>query len=637
MMDTKSFSPVPFAVMRMVTHLAMLFGFYRDAQNLSTIIKPPVPNPLEFLFDHLRKDQTHLVRSLGKGADDTVSSVHLFISNLLQPPEQPTWPVRYDNQLSSKEARNNWETEMSGIFTHHLKTLDRQLREANTVIRSDDRISASPIMKVLFGDPQMFLGALPKNSLIHCSTVWNCREKVSLLGLIHILEQNDGKDTLPVLWRFLHREAEYRLVKFLPDILTLQKNLIKKFQNAAEFRGTITEFLQRQKSDSSKTWYKNHINIFLTTWNQLREFLATNGEIKLPPDFCQKDLDHSSNFRLLLPSRRDLGLCSTALVSYLIALHNDLVYSVDKLTGEETSYKVSPADLTDLHVIRYELERDLMPLVLSNTQYSIEKGQETLHEYDLSKTQQQIVSRFLLGKPLITLNGIPTLVNRHDRNYEVILKDVKSKIMQEPLQTLTQMAVSTQLDSYSEVCDALSTVEIALGFLAMTGGDPSMQLSSYLEEVLKMENQTPPHILKALSMCSLKHCVGLWQLLGSLKSEGLLKLKRDPFGDVSRKYKQALGAGKRVQLTAFFSKNSADAFLLEMHEFLVLVLNKPDATETFKPEWGLKDTLVSYIERKDMDAPPDVEDQFPEEICLSHYVETWKFCVSLKQERTQKL
>lgn len=65
---------------------------------------------------------------------------------------------------------------------------------------------------------------------------------------------------------------------------------------------------------------------------------------------------------------------------------------------------MSPADLTELHVIRYELDRDLMPLVLSNTQYSIEKGQETLHEYDFPKIQQQIVSRFLLGKPLITLN-----------------------------------------------------------------------------------------------------------------------------------------------------------------------------------------------------------------------------------------
>lgn len=45
-----------------------------------------------------------------------------------------------------------------------------------------------------------------------------------------------------------------------------------------------------------------------------------------------------------------------------------------------------------------------MPLILANTQYSIEKGKETLHEYDLPKIQQQILARFFLGKPLITLN-----------------------------------------------------------------------------------------------------------------------------------------------------------------------------------------------------------------------------------------
>uniref|UniRef100_A0A8C6SRP6 Uncharacterized protein n=1 Tax=Neogobius melanostomus TaxID=47308 RepID=A0A8C6SRP6_9GOBI len=310
---------------------------------------------------------------------------------------------------------------------------------------------------------------------------------------------------------------------------------------------------------------------------------------------------------------------------------------MDRLTGEETSYKVSPADLTDLHVIRYEPDRDLMPLVLSNTQYSIEKGQETIQEYDFPNIQQQIVSRFLLGKPLITLNGIPTMVNRHERNYVVILKDVKAKIMQEPLQTLTRVAVSAELDSYSEVCDALSTVEIALGFLAKTGGDPSMQMCRYLEEVLRMGNQTPTHLLKTLSMFSLKHCTGLWQLLRSLKSEGLLKLKRDPFADISKEYKQALGENERSLLTGFFSKNSTSSFLLEMHEFIILELHKPNATETFKPKWSLKDTMVAYLERKDLDVPLDVEDLFPEEICLSHYVEAWKLCVSFKQERTQRI
>uniref|UniRef100_A0A3Q2E155 RING-type E3 ubiquitin transferase n=1 Tax=Cyprinodon variegatus TaxID=28743 RepID=A0A3Q2E155_CYPVA len=623
MLDTKNISPVPFNVVRMLTHMAMLLGY------ISAIIKPPVREPAPFLLAHLRKDIEHLIRSLGKGTDDTITAVHLVISSLLSPHQQQK-PVPYDNLLSNKEARNGWELEMSNaVITPLLKHLDRQLKEVNNFIRADSRISANPIMKLVFGDPQLFLASLPANSPLHCSAVWSCREKVSILSLSHIVEQNDGKDTVPVLWRFLHKEAELRLVKNLPDILTLQKDLVKNFQNVSELTyETIGEFLQTQKAATLKAWYEKYINIFLTTWNQLRVSLATN-EIKIPNEFCQGDLDLNSSFKVLLPQRQGAGLCSTALISYLIALHNDIIYCMDKHTGEET-YKVSPADLTDLHVIRYELERDLMPLVLSNTQYSIEKGQETLYEYDLPKIQQQIVSHFLLGKPLITLNlqGIPTLVNRHDRNYEIIIRDVKAKVkQQEPLQTLTLFSVAGELHSYSEVCEALSTLEVALGFLAMTGGEPHMQLSCYLEEVLQMGSQMAQHIVKAFSMCYLKHCVALWQLLASLKSENMLRLKRDPFVGVSEKYKQALGEEEHRLLTAFFSKNSADAFLLEMHEFLVLVLRKNNDPDAYRPDW-LKDTLLPYMERKDMDIPPDVEEHFPEEICLSHYVEAWKFIIA---------
>ncbi|CAF94873.1 unnamed protein product, partial [Tetraodon nigroviridis] len=109
----------------------------------------------------------------------------------------------------------------------------------------------------------------------------------------------------------------------------------------------------------------------------------------------------------------------------------------------------------------------------------------------------------------------------------------------------------------------------------------------------------------------------------------------DPFRKVSASYKQALGEEQRSLLSAFFSKNRADTFLLEMHEFLVLVLKKPNAVDTFKTNWGIKDTLSSYMERKDLDVPPEVE-EFPEELLLDHYVEAWKFIVAFKQERQRQ-
>lgn len=60
------------------------------------------------------------------------------------------------------------------------------------------------------------------------------------------------------------------------------------------------------------------------------------GEIKLPKEYCQKDLDMETDLQVLLPRRQGLGLCATALVSYLIAVHNNLIYTVDKHTKEET-------------------------------------------------------------------------------------------------------------------------------------------------------------------------------------------------------------------------------------------------------------------------------------------------------------
>lgn len=50
----------------------------------------------------------------------------------------------------------------------------------------------------------------------------------------------------------LYQEAELRLVKNLPDILTLQRDLVKKFQNISDLSfGTIAEFLNSQKAGTT--------------------------------------------------------------------------------------------------------------------------------------------------------------------------------------------------------------------------------------------------------------------------------------------------------------------------------------------------------------------------------------------------
>lgn len=131
-------------------HPCILFPFVIMSQYIAQIIRPPVQNPCEFLIRHLTEDLEHLGRALGKGVDDTVTTVHLMLSWALEPPQNVPcktcyirgWlqqvlnffsnllkimmsflgPAGYDNVLSTKEARNAWEIALShNVITPKLK------------------------------------------------------------------------------------------------------------------------------------------------------------------------------------------------------------------------------------------------------------------------------------------------------------------------------------------------------------------------------------------------------------------------------------------------------------------------------------------------------------------------------------
>nr|XP_034361931.1 E3 ubiquitin-protein ligase RNF213 [Arvicanthis niloticus] len=627
-------SPVVFILTRLLTHLAMLVGATQNPQALMSIIKPRVHDPQGFLRQHIQRDLEQLTKMLGKSADETTHVVHLILRSLLK--EQHQRELNFNAEWSTKEYRNNWEKHFEILLLHELKHLDKTLPAANALISQDERISTNPVTKIIYGDPATFLPHLPPKSTVHCSKIWSCRKKITVEYLQHIVEQKNGKETLPVLWHFLQKEAELRLVKFLPEILALQRDLVKQFQNVSNVEySSIRGFIHSHHSDGLRKLLHDQITIFLSTWNALRRSLETNGEIKLPKDYCRSDLDLDADFEVILPQRRGLGLCGTALVSYLISLHNKMVYTVQKFSSEDNSYSVDSSEVTDLHVISYEVERDLTPLILSNCQYQVQQGGETSQEFDLEKIQQQISSRFLQGKPRLTLKGLPTLVFRRDWNYEHLFMDIKNKMAQNPLPNSAISAISGQLQSYSDACEALSIIEVTLGFLSTAGGDPGMNLNVYIQEVLQMCDQTA-QVLKALNRCQLRHIIALWQFLSAHKSEQRLRLKKELFQEIDVKYKKDLSPEHTRLLSTFLNEAGLDTFLLELHEMIVLKLKGTQAESSFNPNWSLKDTLVSYMETKDSDILPEVASQFPEDISMSSCISVWKTAATRKWDRQSR-
>ncbi|NXN30664.1 RN213 ligase, partial [Nycticryphes semicollaris] len=635
----RAMSPVVFVLMRLLTHLAMLLGATKDPESLQKIIKPPVPNPVSFLQQHIQQDLVQLRKILGKSMDESVNILHLILCSLLKDPHRHTgqWPVQFDAVLSTKGKRNKWEEIVADtIIAPELEDLDKKLLKLNREIQEDERISSNPIVKIVYGDPATFLSQLPKDSHIHHSKMWSCRKRISVENLGHVIQQKNAQDTVPFLWKFLQKEPELRLVKFLPEILALQKDLVRRFQNTTDVRHcSIRDFLKEPLSDVMRDVLRRRVNVFLSVWNKLRSSLDTNGEIKLPKGYCDADLTLDNELEVLLPRRQGLGLCSTALASYLIALHNDCIHSVNKHIKKDDGYLISASEVADLHLISYEVERDLTPLILSNCQYSMEKGGETLQDFDLERIQQQVISKFLQGKPLIAPKGIPILVYRHDRNYEQLFSDVRDKVDQSALPSSMMNMISGELQSYSDVCDALSVTEVTLGFLAMAGENAEMLLDEYIRNVLQMGDQTNPQVLQAFRQCHLKHSIALWQLLSTHKSEQLLRLRRDPFVDISPDYKEELTPEMAKLLNTFLVHSRLETFLQELHEMIILKLSRVRAVHEFKPRWSLKESLLPYLDLKYSELAPELEEMFPDNILLCHATATWKAAATFKRERRE--
>ncbi|XP_078257452.1 E3 ubiquitin-protein ligase rnf213-alpha-like isoform X1 [Rhinoraja longicauda] len=616
----RQMTPVAFLLLRTLTHVSMMLGTVHHHQIIKEIIRPTVSNVSNFLWAHLQKDLDQLGKSLGKNIDEVAICIHLVVDRLLNQPEERS--RRWNDDLSTKKSRNDWESQfIKSIISPLLENIDKRLPEVTRQMS----IGGSPIVKMLYGDPSDFL-TFPRDTL-DCSSAWKCQRRTCIENFTHILEQKDGKKVTPILWQFLQKERYIRMLKYLPDLIELQYELIRIFQCTSSVKSNkISQFLQQLPAgqQGQQHNFEKCIKIFLQLWNELRQLLAKNNPA-IPQELHQ-DLTLESPIEVLLPQQQGLGLCTTTLTKFLIGIQNDLIGAV----SERKKLSISPEAILDAHLILCDPEKDLIPLVLSNCQYTLEKGQETLPEYDVRNIERQLIRQFLKGKPTIVDSKIPKFVSRRERDYLTIFKELKTKIPQKILSHSVCTAVTASLKSYSDICDALDIIEILVGFLNSVGGAQDNQLLTYLKETLRMDRRVLACVSKAFVGCRLKHAISLWQLLSSWKSEVMLSTGKDPFERIPETYAEHLHPAEEEKLKTFFASTDINAFIWELHEILMLKTAQSNE-DNFRPDWGLKDTISIYLDSKGIDILPGMEHNLPDEITLAKAIHTWKLAVDFKK------
>ncbi|XP_077980129.1 E3 ubiquitin-protein ligase rnf213-alpha-like [Glandiceps talaboti] len=631
----RSMSPMVTAIMRLILHVTMIISSSNNPQLLENVIHPTVRGleiP-EFLKEHVKFDIQSLCKSTGKSSDEVFLMLHLVIQRILNDSSSGRGRgSTYYKALETKVLRKEWEDAFSNVYVKPvLKGLSQQLLDASEQI---NKHSNNPFLKLLdVADPPI---STQKVQNIHrLPTVWRYRPRVSMEDLKHVVEEvttsKDERENLELLLQFVREEHRLRMIKYLLGVIELQQLLIQDYNLNIDVkearRISIGEFIMKRPTGHQREHVKWLVQNFIEVWNLARENIRGNHQ--LSEELVLQDLTETSKLITFLPVKKKDDSCCLALTRFLVRTHNDFMLKYINIKQDENIHPgIQPNLLKESDVITFDIDDDLLPVIYSHANYSLKMGKGMSVEYELRALQKHIEDRFLRGKPLI-LEDFDIFTFRQDfRNAEKFDK-LKKRVHQEKLSRAPQHQILSDIRSFTDICDLLACLDIAIGFVASTGGNGDVMIGSYLNDTLDFGTDN----FKLTQECRLKHILSLWQLLAVERDRGFILVNQDPFETLSKDYRQELTDDLTTCLVAGLRQINVDSLVQQLHEFIVLklMISSDDEELDMRSDWGIRDTLQAYLEAKDEEIL-GFDEYFPEDITLGNIWYTWREIVTINQQ-----
>ncbi|XP_077981890.1 E3 ubiquitin-protein ligase RNF213-like [Glandiceps talaboti] len=641
----RNMSPLATAIVRIICHAALAIAANKVPNKMTDVFNIDLSNYegiTNVLTHHMECDLQQIAAALGKSVDDAVIVVHLVLHGILDRKNVGTG--NFDPLLAEKADRVQWEDEFVKEYINPIvKVLKDKLGQANKAIHEDRNLANNTLEKLIYEidiDENLSPGILKE--LHKIPAMWRYRSRITVAHLTQFLLENmtsdEKKDEYKVLNHFLAEEYRLRALQYLPHVVRLQQRLIDRFhRNIDEAEAidlTIDMFLGKLQGQE-KEEFELLIDAFKRAWKIVRREIAKSGRLPVSKELCMHDIDEDFHLAILLPTRKGEGLVSTALLDFLIMTHNEFMHRYLSITGQEnTSDEVNPEDASVAHLVAYDTDKDLLPILIANCNYTLQvhKGQELQAEYDLVSLQKQLEERFIHGRPYLQLT-IQRLAFRQDAKDYATFESLKCKIHQEPLSKVLQRDVLTSMESLPDIRDSLACLDISISLLSSSGGDPTLPISAYLINILKIDTE----LVKLKDQrCQLKHVISLWQLLSVERARRLTLNGQDPLDTLSDMFRESLGNQLSEKLRHSLRNLDVEHLLSELHEYIALDLKKKGVQEgNFQDKedalmiqgWSIRDTLYAYIDVKDGEEIRGLMENFPEEVECRHAWETWNLVV----------
>ncbi|XP_061169142.1 E3 ubiquitin-protein ligase RNF213-like [Saccostrea echinata] len=646
----RDLSPLQCAVLRLFTHMSMYLGGCRHPKEIQALIKPNVSEDkvLEYIWKHMEIDILILQQAIGKSAEDVYLLLHCICRDFVTEKKAQV-KERDVCRLQNKAARKRWEQMFAKLFLENIfMDMDNVMESFNEEIGKDARIGSDPLTCLLI-EEDISEEKIDLNDLHNIPVVWRYRSQITISHLSRTFLAQAPQNAFPILRIFLDEEHHLKAIRLIPSIIKLQKILIQFFQDRLDKTDAahmaIDKTLEKELKDHN---LGGLVSDFLEAWRCVREhlgtftFLTPKGNRQLPIECSQKIITEKDWITYLLPTFQDNGLCSYALLYFLLKKQNTFLmeYCRRKNYQYKDLPKVHLKDLTTAHLICFHPTKDILPMVMANSQYTFEVEKGTRVHYNFADLERQLMDRILFSKSVIEmpLSEFPIMTYASERTNASVFRDLRRNVKQEPLAPVVVHQICTEFKSYPDICDALKKLDIAISFLKSVGGDIEMNLESFMSQTLQIENPFPTQKVKMSCQC--KHAQALWIALTLTKTKNQSCFQEDTFEGISGDFRKEMDEKERKALQNMckdkeISLEKINCLVDMMFECISLQITIPADEEFDMASLSLRDTLMEYSQAPCYDIPqkvqdtPDVTDliqKIPASILNTKAIDVW-LCV----------
>ncbi|XP_077981790.1 E3 ubiquitin-protein ligase RNF213-like [Glandiceps talaboti] len=637
--------PVSFAVLRFITHAAMFFGCIHHPKEVKDLIHLKGKSSLsseevvDFLSQHMKMDVQLLAKAIGRSEEEANLTLHLVLCSMMTPPCEQT-DYNYDVTLNSKEDRSKWEH----IFAHNIigpaiENLEKKL-EATTILMAEDAELETGLLSVaLFEKDRPCKNIVQPVFLI--PFLWRYQARPSLRhlkGILQGIQEQDNKVNYPVLSEFMKSEHKLCAVRYLPDIVELQI-LLKRL-----FHLRISKNDPNSKFDASSTirtfldQYGNRrlhrlVQSFSSAWKLLKRPMLEEGLTGLKVQECyfyseQDPLDMPLSEILPTSVGTEVWSLSIGVVDALVTIQNQFLYAYANFKGFDlstVSQVVKMTDVTEAHLIAYNAEEDIEPLVIAYCDYSLEMGRGTCLDYNFEGLERQIITKFVQGKSRVQRE---TIIFTYGDSIcdKTVFKHLRLLIPQTDIPPQLENEIITEFRerlSLPDLHTSLRALDLAIVILNSSGGEPGQLIQEYLTEALRLQENDGILSEKARKTCKLTNILSLWNICEVEKTKQLIEGGLDPFEDIRPQFKDEIPKDVKKNLERRtliqFDSTTMDRLLKLLYEFIILELKRGVHSDAV-PQEPLSYRIESLFPEEDIPAI----DEIPDGLLLQHVVDFWK-------------